>query len=129
VREAAPAPLRAVDAMRVREAGRTATAVKRVVADDPYLAGHFPGAPVYPGVFVVESARQAVAGLLGTPVTLVAVVEARFTAPLRPGDLLCLDVECEPADGGPVRARARASDATGAPTGHCVIEVAVCGNA
>ncbi|MEH1122994.1 3-hydroxyacyl-ACP dehydratase FabZ family protein [Micromonospora sp. CPCC 206061] len=118
--------LRAVDSLAVRDGGAAATAVKRIVADDPYLVGHFPGEPIYPGVFLVESARQAVAGLLGGPVTLVAVVEARFAAPLRPGDVALLDVKRVPEQSpspGVIRARVVALDSIGARVGHCVVDV------
>jgi len=36
-----------------------------VDAADPHLASHFPGALIYPGVFVIESVRQAVGTGLG----------------------------------------------------------------
>lgn len=91
-------------------------ATKRVVADDPYLPGHYPGDPIYPGVFVLESACQAVAELVrrtrGGHAVLAEVTEARFTRPLRPGDTLRVHarldasgtatVECTRRDGEPV---------------------------
>lgn len=114
--------LQGVDSVAVRDGG--ATAVKRIVADDPYLAGHFPGAPIYPGVFLVESARQAVAALVGGPVALVGVVEARFTSPLRPGVVLLLDVTRLPEPAREVtRARVVAVDSAGTRVGHCVVDV------
>ncbi|MCW6009755.1 hypothetical protein K1W54_35230 [Micromonospora sp. CPCC 205371] len=114
--------LRAVDSVSVRDGG--ATAVKRIVADDPYLTGHFPGEPIYPGVFLVESARQAIAGMVGGAVALEAVVEARFSAPLRPGDAVVLDAMRVPESPPDViRARVTAVDSAGTRIGRCVIDV------
>ncbi len=100
------APLRAVGAVSVR---RTATgwriwARTRVDATDLHLAGHFPGAAIYPGVFVIESIRQAVCTGLGTVSgdgrRVVAVSSARFLAPLVPGDVFVLDITVQPTGEG-----------------------------
>lgn len=84
-------PLTAVDEVEV-VSPHEVVATKRVVADDPYLPGHYPGNPIYPGVFVVESACQATAELVrrtrGGQVALAGVTSARFAAPLLPGDTL-----------------------------------------
>lgn len=96
---AAAAPLRAVDhvesEMTVR--GLVVHARKTVTADDPYLPGHFPGWTVYPGVFVIETVRQAVAAAVGTCAGRLpefrAVRSVRFTAPLLAGDELTVRAE------------------------------------
>ncbi|MDI6099250.1 3-hydroxyacyl-ACP dehydratase FabZ family protein [Actinoplanes sp. NEAU-A12] len=93
-------PLDAVDRVELTTAGATVT--KRIVADDPYIEGHYPGFPIYPGVFTVETVYQASRGLVesrrepGTRVTLAEVRSVRFKAPLRPGDELT--AECELRD-------------------------------
>ncbi|MCL5884525.1 MAG: 3-hydroxyacyl-ACP dehydratase FabZ [Deltaproteobacteria bacterium] len=64
--------------------------LKNVTADDPFLAGHFPGNPVLPGVIVIEAMAQT-AGLLlppGSMALLAQVREARFRRPVVPGDQL-----------------------------------------
>ena len=66
-------------------------ATKRVTIDDPYMRGHFPGLSIYPGVFILETLRQAVASAVGSErcwPEIRCVRSARFLAPLVPGDLL-----------------------------------------
>lgn len=86
-------PLHAVDEV-VAECGAigwTLRARKVIDDHDPYLAGHFPNATVYPGVFVVESVRQAVSEGVGAPCDIVSVRSARFLMPLVTGDVMVLE--------------------------------------
>lgn len=100
------APLRAVGAVsaRLTATGWRIGARTRVDATDPHLAGHFPGAAIYPGVFVIESIRQAVCTGLGTGCgggsRVAAVSSARFLAPLVPGDVFVLDITVQPTGEG-----------------------------
>ena len=78
-------------------------ALKNVTINEPFFNGHFPGHPVMPGVLIVEAMAQT-AGLLtqisrringdkGNPLFyLVKVDNARFSAPVVPGDQLRLEV-------------------------------------
>jgi 3-hydroxyacyl-[acyl-carrier-protein] dehydratase len=78
-------------------------ALKNATINEPFFQGHFPGHPVMPGVLIVEAMAQA-AGLLtqisrringdvGNPLFyLVKVDNARFNAPVVPGDQLRLEV-------------------------------------
>jgi 3-hydroxyacyl-[acyl-carrier-protein] dehydratase len=78
-------------------------ALKNVTINEPFFNGHFPGHPVMPGVLIVEAMAQS-AGLLtqisrringdkGNPLFyLVKVDNARFSAPVVPGDQLRLAV-------------------------------------
>ena len=82
---------------------QSAVAIKNVTINEPFFNGHFPGHPVMPGVLIVEAMAQA-AGLLtqlsnrmkgnhGSPLFyLVKVDNARFSAPVVPGDQLRLEV-------------------------------------
>lgn len=113
-------PLSAVDGVRVRGNGDL-TAHKTITTRDPYLSGHYPGAPSYPGVFVLESVLQAARRLLGNPELTIAEIESvRFEAPLPPADTLHLTLTFHPVwDGDPgylVRARGTRSDGTRAAT-------------
>ncbi len=83
------------------EPTRRLVALKRVRADEPYFAGHFPGAPVMPGVLIIEALAQAGALLLfrETPdresklLFFAGIDQARFRAPVFPGDVLRLEVD------------------------------------
>ena len=78
-------------------------ALKNTTINEPFFQGHFPGHPVMPGVLIVKAMAQT-AGLLtqisrrlkgdkGSPLFyLVKVDNARFTAPVVPGDQLRLEV-------------------------------------
>ena len=98
-----------VDRVIEVEPGVRAVGTKRVSANEPYFAGHFPGAPVLPGVVLCEALVQ-----LGARVTadddlrLVAVEKARFRRPVLPGDTLRLEVTCT-TPGPPWRLRGIAS--------------------
>ncbi|TDV54804.1 3-hydroxyacyl-ACP dehydratase FabZ family protein [Actinophytocola oryzae] len=109
-------PLSAVDYVRIGAAGEL-TAEKAIVTGNPYLAGHYPGRPIYPGVFVVESVLQATRRLLGNPELVLAEIESvRFQAPLLPGDTLHLTLSftTDPDGGYVVRARGTRADGSAA---------------
>ena len=75
-------------------------AVKQVTINEPFFQGHFPGAPVMPGVLVAEALAQAGAllALREIPdrerklVLFTKIKEATFRRPVVPGDTLVLEV-------------------------------------
>ena len=75
-------------------------AVKQVTVNEPFFAGHFPGAPVMPGVLIIEAMAQAGAILAlrefedrGEKLPLFTKIkEATFRQPVVPGDTLILEV-------------------------------------
>jgi 3-hydroxyacyl-[acyl-carrier-protein] dehydratase len=54
--------------------------------DEALFAGHYPGAPILPGSFLIEALLQAASTALGGDVHLEEIVTCRFHSPLFPGD-------------------------------------------
>jgi 3-hydroxyacyl-[acyl-carrier-protein] dehydratase len=107
------APLRAVDEVLVDRLGDRLTIRARLTVDPAELVGHFPGLPIYPGVYVLESLAQALGFTLGQRVRPTTVHSVRFLAPLFGGDELHLSVEAEPDGADSWRAVARGTRADG----------------
>jgi beta-hydroxyacyl-ACP dehydratase FabZ len=76
-------------------------ALKNVTFNEPYFQGHFPGAPVMPGVLQIEAMAQA-GGILAmqsiafdpaTHVMLFMAIDAvKFRRAVTPGDQLMIEV-------------------------------------
>jgi len=80
--------------------GNSIHAIKKVLSEEDYLRGHFPGNPIMPGVIIIEALAQA-SGILGfktmdkTPqegslYVFAGVDNVRFRKRVRPGDILHL---------------------------------------
>jgi 3-hydroxyacyl-[acyl-carrier-protein] dehydratase len=75
--------------------------IKNVTINEPFFAGHFPGAPVMPGVLLVETMAQCGAVLLLTEIQdrddklvfFTGIEKARFRRPVIPGDQLRIEVD------------------------------------
>ncbi|MGW2957748.1 3-hydroxyacyl-ACP dehydratase FabZ family protein [Streptomyces sp. NPDC001220] len=95
----AASPLGDLETIRTGAEG-SATVFEAPVDDDPVLAGHYPGFPVLPGVFLIEAAdrtvrqwaRTNVPAADGADVELVAMDRCRFHRPVFPGDRVLSDV-------------------------------------
>jgi 3-hydroxyacyl-[acyl-carrier-protein] dehydratase len=109
-------PFRFVDAVEALEPGASVRGRYRVTGEEAFLAGHFPGNPVFPGVIQLEALAQtgAIAVLAddryaGKLPLFGGVEKVRFRRLVRPGDELLMEVELErlSARGGWGRGRAR----------------------
>ena len=56
----------------------------RVPPSHPALPGHFPGRPIAPGVVLLDAVLRAAEAWLARPMSVAALVHAKFTAPLEP---------------------------------------------
>ena len=95
-------PLLLVDRVKELVPDERIHAVKAVSFNEDFFQGHFPGAPIMPGVLQIEALAQA-AGVLaveslglagsGKLVYFMAIENAKFRAPVTPGVLLDLKAE------------------------------------
>jgi 3-hydroxyacyl-[acyl-carrier-protein] dehydratase len=93
-------PMLLVDRVVSLDLGERIHAVKAVSFNEPFFQGHFPGAPIMPGVLQIEALAQA-AGILavetlelagtGKLVFFMAIEQAKFRKPVTPGVLLDLE--------------------------------------
>ncbi|MDD6339910.1 MAG: 3-hydroxyacyl-ACP dehydratase FabZ [Butyrivibrio sp.] len=78
--------------------GESVKALKNVSVNEPYFTGHFPDAPIMPGVLVIETAAQACSLAIEADGTddktiyvLLKVKDFKFVKPVIPGDTLIID--------------------------------------
>ena len=62
-------------------------------AEHPALAGHFPGAPIVPGVVLLDETLRALEQDTGAAATRWRISTAKFLSPVRPGEALTLGHE------------------------------------
>lgn len=98
-------PFLLVDRVLSYVPGETIHAYKNVTVNEPFFNGHFPHAPVMPGVLIMEALAQA-AGILAFKTNnekpshdslfyFVGIDNCRFKKPVVPGDQLHLHIKIE----------------------------------
>jgi 3-hydroxyacyl-[acyl-carrier-protein] dehydratase len=101
-------PFLLVDRAEDYRAHQSIVGIKCVTINEPFFQGHFPGNPVMPGVLIVEALAQTGAVLMsksldadvqGKTIFFMSLDNCRFRYPVRPGDVIRMEVEV-------VRARA-----------------------
>jgi 3-hydroxyacyl-[acyl-carrier-protein] dehydratase len=89
---------RFLDDVTALEPGKSGAGQYTVRGDEPFLRGHFPGQPIFPGVLLVEAAAQ-LAGCVAQSdpeflplrdLKLTAIRNAKITGTARPGQTICL---------------------------------------
>ncbi|MCH5162288.1 MAG: 3-hydroxyacyl-ACP dehydratase FabZ [Clostridiales bacterium] len=87
-------------------AGESARGIKNVSINEPYFIGHFPDAPIMPGVLIVESCAQLCSIVMsgdaveeGKLYVLLKVDGFKFVKPVIPGDTLDITVNKTRAGG------------------------------
>jgi 3-hydroxyacyl-[acyl-carrier-protein] dehydratase len=94
-------PLLLVDRAEDYRANESIVGIKNVTFNEPFFVGHFPGNPVMPGVLIVEAMGQTGAVLMsksldvdpaGKTIFFMSIDNCRFRNPVRPGDVLRMEV-------------------------------------
>jgi len=94
-------PFLLIDRAEDYRPGESLVGIKNVTFNEPYFAGHFPGNPVMPGVLIVEALGQTGAVLMskslsvdpaGKTIFFMSIDNCRFRHPVRPGDVLRMEV-------------------------------------
>ncbi len=94
-------PFLLVDRIVHTEPGKRIVGIKNVTINEPFFQGHFPGAPVMPGVLIIEAMAQAGAVLLlhdmpdrdSKLVYFTGIDSARFRRAVTPGDRIRFTLE------------------------------------
>lgn len=98
-------PFQMIEKVLEVEDGEYAKGIKCVSVNEPYFAGHFPYAPIMPGVLVIEACAQLCSITMESQGTeddkiyvLLKCEEFKFLRPVIPGD--CLEIEVRKESGG-----------------------------
>ena len=89
-------PMLLVDRVVEYQEGERIVAIKNVTFNEPFFQGHFSGAPIMPGVLIIESMAQAGGFLVFKSLpdreSKLVFLMGRFRRPVRPGDQLRLEM-------------------------------------
>lgn len=94
-------PILLVDRILEVVPNESVVGLKNVTINEDVFNGHFPGAPIMPGVLIIEAMAQTAAALVvhsagkeleGKLVYFMAIDDAKFRRPVTPGDQLKMHV-------------------------------------
>ena len=93
-------PLLLIDRILEYEENKRIVAIKNVTINEPFFQGHFPGAPIMPGVLIIESMAQAggflVLNSIDNPESklmyFTGINKSRFKKTVIPGDQIHFEV-------------------------------------
>lgn len=111
-------PFLLVDKILEMEPGERIVGLKNVTANEPFFQGHFPGAPVMPGVLIVEAMAQVGAVMFLRELEPAerekklfyfgGINKAKFRRPVVPGDQLIMELTVLQRRAGSARLRGEA---------------------
>jgi 3-hydroxyacyl-[acyl-carrier-protein] dehydratase len=94
-------PFLLIDKVIDIDGSASATGIKNVTFNEPHFQGHFPGAPIMPGVTIIEAMAQTSAVMVGVDMDMadkellvyfMAIDKCKFRRKVVPGDVLTLNV-------------------------------------
>ena len=94
-------PFLLVDRVVEIEGTERGVGIKNVTANEPQFTGHFPGMPVFPGVYMVEAMAQTAAVMVGVGMDLadkdigvyfMAIESCKFRRKVGPGDTIRMEI-------------------------------------
>lgn len=101
-------PFLLVDKVRDIVPNTSCVGVKCVTSNEPHFPGHFPSAPIMPGVLIIEAMAQTAAVMVGASMDLadkslltyfMGIDACKFRRMVVPGDVLELHVEARRGGG------------------------------
>ena len=107
---------RFLDRLTQLDPGRSGAGEYRVRGDEPFLRGHFPGEPIFPGVLLAEAAAQ-LAGVVAQSdpqiltlknLKLTALRNVKILGTAKPGETILLEARIAGRLGNLVQAQATA---------------------
>jgi 3-hydroxyacyl-[acyl-carrier-protein] dehydratase len=107
---------RFLDRVTALDPGKSGRGKYTVRGDEPFLCGHFPGEPIFPGVLLVEAVAQ-LAGVVAqsdpaipplASLKLTAFRNVKILGTARPGETILLEAKISGRLGGLVQAQATA---------------------
>ena len=115
------AEFRFIDRLTKLNPGQSGEGEYKVRGDEPFLRGHFPGEPIFPGVLLVEAAAQ-LAGVVAQSdpkmpplknLKLTALRNVKILGTAKPGEIILLKAKITGRLGNLIQAQATAKTSGG----------------